>query len=227
MLCRECQELASDYIDGALELGEQLQVERHLADCEGCRAVRDDLLQIVHFSRQLPLQTPSSAVWARIKSEVGVERPASIFTRARRRIASVQSRHLAISIPQLVASAAALVIVASVAVTLLRSNQNLPVDSTITTSSLISEQAIDRLSHRDMKQYEERINALTERVEQRKGTWNPELQAAFQRNMIYVDQSLVECRNELADNPKDDVSRELMLTAYREKVRLLEGFDKF
>jgi anti-sigma-K factor RskA len=227
MLCRECQELASDYIDGALELGEQLQVERHLADCEGCRAVRDDLLQIVHFSRQLPLQTPSSAVWARIRNEVGIERPASIFTRARRRIASVQSRHLAISIPQLVASAAALVIVASVAVTLLRSGQNLPIDSNITTSSLVSEQSRDRLSHRDMKQYEERINALTERVEQRKGSWNSELQAAFQRNMIYVDQSLVECRNELADNPGDDVSRELMLTAYREKVRLLEGFDKF
>jgi hypothetical protein len=131
------------------------------------------------------------------------------------------------SVPQLVASAAALVIVASIAVTLLRTSQNPPADSNISAASFFSEQERDRLSHRDMKQYEDRINALTERVEQRKGTWNPELQAAFQRNMVYVDQSLVECRNELAENPGDDVSRELMLTAYREKVRLLEGFDKF
>ena len=54
MVCKQCQELLSEYIDGALELGEQVNVERHLADCEPCRAVRDDLLQIVHFSQRLP-----------------------------------------------------------------------------------------------------------------------------------------------------------------------------
>ena len=225
MLCSQCQELSSDYIDGALELGEQLQVERHLADCETCRAVRDDLLQIVHFSRQLPLQTPSSAVWARIMSEVGIESPPSLLQRTRRRFAAVQGRHFAFSIPQLVASAAALVIAASISVTLLRS-QNLPVDTNVNMASVFSSER-SQLSHKDMQQYEDRINALTERVEQRKVSWNPELQEAFQRNMIYVDQSLVECRHDLADNPGDEVSRELMLTAYREKVRLLEGFDKF
>jgi hypothetical protein len=31
----------------------------------------------------------------------------------------------------------------------------------------------------------------------------------------------------LNDNPADAVSQELMLNAYREKVRLLEGFEKF
>ena len=50
---------------------------------------------------------------------------------------------------------------------------------------------------------------------------------AFERNLLYVDQTLVECRHQLNDNPADDVSQELMLNAYREKVRLLEGFDKF
>ena len=45
MVCKECQELLSEYIDAGLELGEQVNLERHLADCEPCRAVRDDLLQ--------------------------------------------------------------------------------------------------------------------------------------------------------------------------------------
>ena len=70
MLCSECQELLSDYIDGALELGEQAKIEAHIAHCETCLMVRDDLLQIVHFSRSLPLHSPSSAVWNRIKSEI-------------------------------------------------------------------------------------------------------------------------------------------------------------
>ena len=75
MLCNDCQDHLSDYIDGALELGEQVRVERHLADCEPCRVVRDDLLQIVHFGRKLPMQTPSGAVWARIQTQISEEQP--------------------------------------------------------------------------------------------------------------------------------------------------------
>src|SRR5262249_40938652 len=82
MVCNEYRELLSDYIDGALELGEQVKVESHLADCEPCRAVRDDLLQIVHFSKQLPEHTPSSALWARIQSSIEAEQPAGFWTRA-------------------------------------------------------------------------------------------------------------------------------------------------
>ena len=70
MVCTQCQELLSEYIDGALELGEQVNIERHLADCDSCRAVRDDFLQIVHFSHKLPLQSPSPALWSRIRSDV-------------------------------------------------------------------------------------------------------------------------------------------------------------
>ena len=75
MICTKCQELLSDYIDGALELGEQVSIERHLADCEPCRAMRDDLLQIVHFSHQLPLQAPASSLWPRIQSDLTELRP--------------------------------------------------------------------------------------------------------------------------------------------------------
>ena len=70
MLCSDCQELLSEYIDGMLELGEQAKIEAHISHCETCLAVRDDLLQIVHFSKSLPLHSPSSAVWTRIKAEI-------------------------------------------------------------------------------------------------------------------------------------------------------------
>ena len=225
MLCNQCQELVSDYIDGALELGEQLQVERHLADCEACRAVRDDLLQIVHFSRQLPLQTPSGTVWARISSAVASEQPASIWHRTARRLSTVKSRHFDVSIPQLLASAAALVIVASVTMTLLRRHE--PAGPPMPVDSQSSPRDKNLLSHTDVAQMEEKINELAQAVEQRQTTWNPELREAFQRNMIYVDQSLAECRHDLDDNPADDVSQELMLGVYREKMRLLASFSEF
>jgi hypothetical protein len=45
--------------------------------------------------------------------------------------------------------------------------------------------------------------------------------------MTLIEQSLAECRHQLSDNPGDDISQELMLNAYRDKVRLLEGFESF
>src|SRR5215211_1227125 len=110
MVCNECQELLSDYIDGELELGEQVKIERHLGDCEPCRAVRDDLLQIVHFSHQLPEHSPSGALWARIQSDIE-EQPASFWSRVSAGWVRTKSRHFDLSIPQMVAAGAALAIV--------------------------------------------------------------------------------------------------------------------
>ena len=226
MICKQCQELISDYIDGLLELGEQVKIERHLADCEPCRAVRDDLLQIVHFSQKLPERTPSSSLWARIQSDIAEKQPSGFFARAGVRWVQLRNRHFNLSIPQLVASAAALAIIISVAVIIARRDSS---QSQIAAANAaqVDPNEMHRLSNPDLQQLEQQISQLSETVEQRKSGWNSELRAAFERNMYYVNQSLAECKHQLNDDPSDDVSQELMLNAYREKVRLLEGFKSF
>jgi anti-sigma-K factor RskA len=221
MICTKCQELLSDYIDGALELGEQVSIERHLADCEPCRAMRDDLLQIVHFSHQLPLQAPASSLWPRIQSDLTELRP-RLWDRPLRWWARIRSFNFNLSVPQMIAGAATLVIVISIGVIV--SRRDAPAINSDTTTRLSQ---VTPLSNADLQQLEKQINKLSDSVEQRKESWDPELRIAFERNLFYVDQTLVECRHQLSDNPADDVSQELMLNAYREKVRLLEGFDKF
>ena len=226
MICKQCQELISDYIDGLLELGEQVKIERHLADCEPCRAVRDDLLQIVHFSHQLPEHAPSGALWARIQSDIAEEQPAGFVARAGAWWARLKTRNFNLSIPQMVASAAALAIIISVGV-LITGRNVAPDQSTVASVADVKANNLQRLSNPDIQQLEQDVSRLSETIEQRKSAWNPELRAAFDRNMYYVNQSLAECRHQLNDNPSDDVSQELMLNAYREKVRLLEGFQSF
>ena len=236
MVCEQCQELISDYIDGTLELGEQTKMEHHLADCEGCRAVRDDLLQVVHFSKQLPLHTPSGAVWARIESDLAGERPRSSWARARASWARVQNRYLRLSIPQLAASAAALAILVSLGVLFARQNlvqqdnegfahqfAAAQTDAAPLTRNLLS----NPQDAEAITEMEQRIDQLAQSLEQRKVAWTPELRQAFDRNMIHVDQTLIECRHQLSNNPSDRTSQDLMLNAYREKVRLLEGFEKY
>lgn len=223
MVCRQYQELISDYIDGSLELGEQTQIERHLADCESCRAVRDDLLQIVHFSHQLPQHAPSGAVWSRIEADVLEDRGS--WFRTVSWWAWLKTRHFNLSLPQMAATAAAVVIAVSAVVLVSRQDAAQNNARVVAPGSLGIE--ANPLSNPDFQQLEKQINRLSETVEQRKVEWNPELRSAFERNLLYVDQCLAECRHQLNNNPTDDVSQELMLNAYREKVRLLEGFERF
>src|SRR5215471_4985746 len=120
MVCREFQQLLSDYIDGLLELGEQTKVEGHLADCEPCRAVRDDLLQIVHFSHQLPELTPSTALWSRIEGELALNERVTVMARFKLWLGRLKEQHFNLTLPQLAGSAAALVIMLSIGIIVFR-----------------------------------------------------------------------------------------------------------
>lgn len=225
MVCTECQEILSEYIDGALELGEQVNIERHLADCEPCRAMRDDLLQIVHFSHQLPLQSPSPALWSRIRSDVD-SLHTGVWSRPQRWLARVRALNFNLSIPQLAAGAAALVVVVSLsAIVSQRGSGSLQPAARSVASAANAD--VTPLSSSDFQQLEKQISSLSATVEQKKTSWDPELRSEFERNLYYIDQSLVECRHQLKNNPADDVAQELMLNAYREKVRLLDSFEKF
>lgn len=224
MVCSQCQELLSEYIDGALELGEQVNIERHLSDCEPCRAVRDDLLQIVHFSQQLPVQSPSTALWPRINAGLAELQP-SFWNRSLRWLHNFRTLNFNFSVPQMIATAAAIAIVVSTGVILSRRDNGTA--SIATAGITLSASDAKPLSQADLQVLEKQISQLSESVEQRKDSWDPELRNAFERNLLYVNQSLAECRHQLSDHPGDDISQELMLNAYREKIRLLEGFEKF
>jgi anti-sigma-K factor RskA len=224
MRCIDSQNLLSDYIDGALELGEQSKLEAHLANCEACRAVRDDLLQIVHFSNQLPQHSPSAALWSRIQQDIDVERPPAYWVKVKAWWNRLSSSRVRLSLAQMTAAAAAIVIVISASFLVFRERAETP---KLGPSSRISPDEMVRLSNGDLKQIEDRISQLSETIEQRKQSWDPELRESFEKNLYYVDQSLVECRHQLKDNPTDDIAQELMLNAYREKVRLLQGYERF
>jgi hypothetical protein len=125
----------------------------------------------------------------------------------------------------MIATAAAVAIVVSTGIILSRRDNG--ATQLVTAGNTLNSSDATRLSQTDLQLLERQITQLSESVEQRKESWDPELRNAFERNLLYVNQSLAECRHQLNDHPGDDVSQELMLSAYREKIRLLEGFEKF
>jgi hypothetical protein len=221
MGCSKCEELLSDYLDGLLELGERAGVERHLAECSGCRILRDDLLQIIHFSRNLPLHTPSTAVWAGIHAQIEA---GGVGSRWWPRVAE---RHFTFTARQLAVAAAALLLAFAATVFVARSNAIRDESGSSTERTADSRQLHTESISAAISEIEQRVGRLEANVEQRRIGWNADLQTAFDRQMLYVDQSLAECRQGLRANPYDEVCQDLMLTAYREKVRLLEGFSNY
>lgn len=226
MNCIECEEIISDYVDGALELGEQTKIEQHLANCEPCRAVRDDLLQIVHFSKQLPLHTPASDLWTRIQSEIEAEQPKTLWSRVKVWWRNFNARDFNLTVPRLAALAAAFVLMASVGAAVWN-NINTNAAKFAGMNSPSSQLVPGDKQYLGFNDYEQRINQLIKSVEQKKEAWSPELQHSFERNMFYVDQSLKDCRQQLDNNPADAACIELMKNAYSEKMRVLEGFANF
>jgi hypothetical protein len=230
MLCSECQELLSDYIDGLLELGEQAKIEAHISHCEPCLAVRDDLLQIVHFSKNLPLHSPSSSVWTRIMDEIEPGGKKGLAARASRFLANMSSHGLKFR-GEWATAAAMLISISALVFVYQRGQLVAPNDAGPRQAQLLTSPNQSRINddamNSNIQDMEQRINSLRAVVEERSSGWNPQIKSSFNRDMSYIDQTLAQCHHDLSDDPQDDVCRELMLNAYREKVRLLEGFNDF
>ena len=54
--CREVVELLSDYLDGELPEPERLRVAGHLAGCDGCTMVLDELRETVRLTGMLTVE---------------------------------------------------------------------------------------------------------------------------------------------------------------------------
>jgi hypothetical protein len=132
------------------------------------------------------------------------------------------NRSWELSMPQLVASAAAIVVVVSLGTTVgLRRFDN----SRVTTPQLTArDQAASYVRDR-MWQQQQAINYWNQRVETNKARWNQEMRDTFERNLKVIDQAVNDSLNELNRDPHDEVSEEMLNAALNEKLALLREFS--
>ena len=237
MLCYQCQDSLSDYIDGVMDLAEQAKMEHHVSECDECRSVRDDLLQIVQFSRNLPLHQPSNQIWTRIQSEIDTSRWRRMSYHAARWLPGGGGTTFQSS-AQWAALAAILVVVSLTVVVALRysslgagvsldSNQPGAATAQAQKAGIVDASNGGIPSGSSIPEMEQTISQLKASLEQKSSSWDPGVRNLFNRDIVHVDQALERCRNELNANPADEMCKDLMMNAYREKVRLLEGFTDY
>jgi Putative zinc-finger len=223
MECRAVVSSLSDYIDKWMSESEAREIESHLVTCPNCQTVRLELNEIRTAARELPLHTPSRALWVRIAAEIEPEmpdNPAPIEQAELNWWERLKSRRFTFTLPQLAgvsALVAALVIIVMFGTTTpTRSNFDLNRGPRALQTALLPDE--DRI-RADLAQ---RLSAINSRKE----NWDPEFRADFERHLNKIDDSLRSSRQILQINPDDGVQQQMVLTLYHEKRQLLEDVER-
>lgn len=232
MICRESELRLSDYIDGYLSPAESLRVERHLMLCESCRNVHSDLTRLIGESKALPELDPPPGLWDRLAAEVA-KAPASAKAPGMWRRLCDLDFHFRLTLPQLVGSAAALLVLFIGADLFVR-------NLTATSSALANKDGsvlvqvpsgqLDRLGY-DVSALEphqkKSIDTFQELVDRRKDQWDPRVRLLFERSMATINTSLDECWRATQEDPSDEVARDMLDVTYTKKLNLLRDFSGF
>jgi len=223
MNCETCQELIHDLIDGSITQRDEFTLDTHLRECLDCDSVRHDLASIVEFSRTQRgiYEAPPNeqALWLRIRNTIEAELPSRVNTKTER--PSFFSRWMGhsweLSLPQLAASAVAIVLLVSLATVVgLRRWGGYGTSPTRVEAANISQRFSER---------QQTIDYWNQRVEQIKARWSPDMREAFDRNMKAIDESVANSMNELQRNPQDEFSEKMVNESLDAKLAMLKDFS--
>jgi|SRR5215213_3975479 len=227
MNCDTCQDLIHDLIDGSITQRDEFTLNTHLRECLNCESVRQDLALIVDFSRTQRgvYEAPPNeqALWLRIRNTIEAELPSRFNTNTER--PSFLSRWLGrsweLSLPQLAASAVAIVLLVSLATVVgLRRWGGYGTPTIVAGTQAEATDLSDRFFQRRQV-----IDYWNQRVELNKARWSPEMRETFERNLKVIDQAVSDSMNELKRNPHDEVSEQMLNESLNDKLALLKEFS--
>ena len=231
MNCEKCQDLISDFLDGALSQEDQSTLNSHLEECLGCSSVRTDLQLLVGFCRtqrgQYSAPPNEKALWLRIRNVIEAEARTGIAAPVPAGLnfwTNWVSRSWELSFAQLAAAAAAIVLVVSLSTAVgLRRWQG--GDKGSTASRIGADPIVSATNVRNRaSQQQQSIAYWNQRVEFNKARWNPQMRETFDRNLKVIDDAVNDSFDALSKNPHDEVSEEMLNAALNEKLSLLKEF---
>ena len=247
MNCEKCQELLSDFLDGVMDADDQATFNSHLEECFPCFNVHAEMNSIVSFCREhrgeYVAPPNEQAMWVRIRNSIEIDtstaaRAAQNPTPAAQR-ESLWSRMLGrsweLSLPQVMASVVAIIVVASLATVFgLRGFQRAGTETTAAASNgsargglmLAGDAKTSDLNTR-LSQQQQQIKYWSRIVEDRKAHWNPQVRADFEHNLNLLDESVQESLQKLTARPgeRDEVTEEMLNSALNDKMQLLKEFS--
>jgi hypothetical protein len=238
MNCEKCNELLSDFIDGAIDDEDRGMLSSHLEECLRCFNVHAEMSSIVTYCQdhrgEYEAPPNENAMWLRIRNtiESGSATIAPVRTRPVTQqswLSRTTSRSWEFSFPQMATAVVGIIILASLATVIgLRGLQNKSGTATAEMNNPGIRSALTSINGAAPKErllQQQQINYLSTLVEQNKGHWNPQVRADFERNLNLLDDTVNESLQKLSVHPHDDVTEEMLDSALNDKMQLLREFS--
>ena len=242
MNCEKCQELLSDFLDGALSREEQSLMRAHFEECRSCFTTHEELNGIVGFCREhrgeYDAPPNERSLWLRIRNTVEAE-SASAATASAARSAGREhwwsrwmNRSWELSLSQMAMAVAAIVVAVSLAtaVSLHRMQNNQSTSTTMTANAINSDAKPTTTialngSNLPVRGISQEIDYWQQRVDERKVRWSPQRREDFELNLKVIDQAVQERLKDLKENPHDEMTEEMLNAVLNNKMELLREFS--
>jgi hypothetical protein len=216
MDCTRSRQSVQELVDGTLGPIRRAELEQHLAQCEGCRALAADLQHVRDMAASLDTAEPPAHVWlqvaGRLRQEGRVVDPAA--PAAGRRYTAV----LALAAALILAVGASLVV-------LLRDSgpAGLPVQAGNGPREDAVQTIADEIRLAEIH-YQNAIAKLEEvaKLDADSGL-DEQTAATVQKSLLVIDQAIAESRVGVRTDPQNPAARESLLEALRQKVLVLQS----
>jgi len=236
MHCDECNELLSSFMDSELDQGRAAAVREHLALCDPCAKICEELAAIVDLCKDGPadeLVPPNpDALWCRINNIIESEikpQPAPV-EQPRRRL-------WRFTLPQLASAVLCIALVSSVLTVIAIRNDTAPAADDFTSRAGEDQTTLEKLMaklgladtpqkarERRMAEQQAAIEYWDRRVRERRAQWNAIMQQKFDKNLDIINESVSDYTRILQQNPDDEITGEMLDSAMDEKMQLLKEF---
>ncbi len=217
MRCHKARKCISRHVDGELAGRKAVRLERHFESCGECRALVDDFRKIAGAAARLDSPEPSDKVWRNIRATLTAadRAPAGESFRLRPRPL------FGLSVPALryvgIAALAVVLIASGVVLGTRLGRQGIPGGLDAGEKYILAK--LDEAEGH----YQQAIRALAEAFAARKGTLAPQVVELFDVNLAVIDATIQACRAAVLEEPGDLQARNYLLTAYAEKLTLLDS----
>jgi len=210
----------SEYLDGDLAEAERQALEAHLGVCEDCAATLEELRAVVARAGSLDDRPPVRDLWDGIGERIGAHpavRPIDSAPRVRR---AMLTRRFSVSMPQLAAAAAALIVLSGAAVAGLLSYRARPAEIPLAGQDRAKADLIMAATFGGAK-YDSTVAELEHALAQNRSRLDTTTVRIVEQNLAIIDRAIDQARRALASDPGSTYLNDHLAGTLKRKVELL------
>ena len=225
MSCEREVERIQELVDGTLGSIRRAELEQHLAQCDACRALKQDLERIRDAGAALPPLAPPDGAWLQIAGRLRQE------GRVSEGAAAASARRgpyawLAVAAALIIAAGASILVLFRATPAPPASPSPAPVSAAAPAApggrDTVSVEAAQTAVETAQQQFEKAIADLEKVAKANTGALDPGTATVIDKNLGIIDQAIAENRAAVRAEPTSVAARETLFEALRQKVSLLQ-----